>query len=938
LNRSLPESLIEPVHGIPDVAIDELDGTTSLRNFPLSADSGVCILNAMSSSARDWEPPSPEELQALLPQYEISAIIGRGGMGAVYRGRQAKLNRTVAIKLLPETFTRGEDDLNFAKRFEQEAQAMANLDHPAIISVYDFGETANGQLYFVMEFVDGMDIHQYLHHNGGKLPQEIALTITAHVLDALGYAHDHGIAHRDIKPANILLNHEGRVKIADFGLAKKFGEHANASTPALTLANVAVGTPDFVAPEALDSDQVPDHRADLYAVGVMLYQMLTGKLPRGNYLGPSELDAEIDERLDEIVGKAMATNPDHRYQSAAAVRADLDVVLSHPLARVEAGESSGEVAAAVPVTTSVKGGKAGSTPPKSKTPLYAGLGVGALAVVGTGAFVLFGGGGKQDAARPSKVESAASEPATAPNLEVRATPATPVKVVEAPKPAPPKPVVAEPPAKPVAPKPDPVAVAPPKAPEPVPTPVAAKPAVPTTASPPPTTPKPGETREAAPPLPPANPLLAIPGLPARLDGYLAARRTQLTELATKYGRGLDSRLGQAADVGDLKTASAYTDEKARVEALVKTLATPIADPIAAVAAPIALPDLATGSPETLTTLRQTWTAESTKIRSTLDAALQQSLQALEVELTKARDLEKAKTVLAWRESLAKPTPAAAAEKPVAGLSEAGPATPATTMPAAKGDLPRATKDAPFENSLGMKFVPVPGTDVLFCIHEVRYKDYEEYAKKAKETVDGSWKIQTNDGFEIKTDEKDHPVTRVSWDDAQKFCAWLSEKEGKTYRLPTDQEWSHAVGIGREEDWKDDTTPATVFKVPDEFPWGDEWPPPKGAGNYSDASRQAKAPRDDAKYVEAGYDDGFPTTAPVMSFEANKLGLYDLGGNVWEWCEDWYSGEQMTRVLRGGSWYNLERSHMLSSYRHHDTPDVRNNNNGFRVVVAVSSGG
>jgi formylglycine-generating enzyme required for sulfatase activity len=260
------------------------------------------------------------------------------------------------------------------------------------------------------------------------------------------------------------------------------------------------------------------------------------------------------------------------------------------------------------------------------------------------------------------------------------------------------------------------------------------------------------------------------------------------------------------------------------------------------------------------------------------------------------------------------------------------------MPTAEGDLPRATKDAPFENSLGMKFVPVPGTEVLFCIHEVRYRDYEEYAKKAKETVDSQWKIQTIDGFEIKSDEKDHPVTRVSWDDALKFCAWLSEKESKTYRLPTDREWSHAVGIGREEDWKEDTTPATVFKVPDVFPWGDEWPPPAGAGNYSDASRQAKAPRDDANYVEGGYDDGFPTTAPVMSFTANKLGLFDLGGNVWEWCEYWYSVEQKERVLRGGSWGHIERGSLLSSLRFRSPPDFRSIYHGVRVVVAVSSGG
>ncbi|MEQ1839116.1 MAG: SUMF1/EgtB/PvdO family nonheme iron enzyme [Verrucomicrobiales bacterium] len=236
----------------------------------------------------------------------------------------------------------------------------------------------------------------------------------------------------------------------------------------------------------------------------------------------------------------------------------------------------------------------------------------------------------------------------------------------------------------------------------------------------------------------------------------------------------------------------------------------------------------------------------------------------------------------------------------------------------------------------MKFVPVPGTDVLFCIHEVRYRDYEEYAKKAKENFDGAWKIQTNDGFEIKKDANDHPVTMVNWDDAQKFCAWLSEKEGVTYRLPTDREWSLAVGIGDQEDWKSDTTPATIFKVPVVFPWGDMWPPPAGAGNYSDASRRASAPGDDARYVAGDYDDTFPTTAPVMSFAANKLGLYDLGGNVWEWCDDLYSGEQKERMLRGGSWSGHERGNLLSSFRHRSAPGHRGNYFGFRVVLKLAT--
>src|SRR5690606_20380889 len=146
-------------------------------------------------------------------------------------------------------------------------------------------------------------------HQGGRLPQEQALAIVAHVLDALDYAHSHGIVHRDIKPANILLNHEGRVKIADFGLAKRFDGADDG--PALTMSHMAVGTPDFVAPEALETGKAVDHRADLYAVGVMLYQLLTGKLPRGAFDLPSELFAEIDPRLDGRITKAIAADP-HR--------------------------------------------------------------------------------------------------------------------------------------------------------------------------------------------------------------------------------------------------------------------------------------------------------------------------------------------------------------------------------------------------------------------------------------------------------------------------------------------------------------------------------------------------------------------------------------------------------------------------------------------------
>ncbi len=179
---------------------------------------------------------------------------------------------------------------------------------------------------------------------------------------------------------------------------------------------------------------------------------------------------------------------------------------------------------------------------------------------------------------------------------------------------------------------------------------------------------------------------------------------------------------------------------------------------------------------------------------------------------------------------------------------------------------------------------------------------------------------------------DHPVVNVSWNDANEFCLWLTGKEhhdgilaaNETYRLPTDLEWSNAVGLppetGRTPESRD-------IDIPDVYPWGTQWPPPAGAGNYTGEET-------DSDVAIKGYNDGFAWTSPVGSFNANKFGLYDMGGNVWEWCGDWWNSEQKAKVLRGGSWYNgaLKLS-LLSSCRVPGGPDDRNDTYGFRVVLA-----
>ena len=335
-----------------------------------------------SSTGGGWEAPSVEHLQTLLPQYEISRMLGLGGMGAVYEGVQSNLDRKVAIKILPETLGEEDEGLNFTERFKLEAKSMANLDHPGIISVYEFGQTSEGQLFFVMEFIDGMDIHQYLQHHGGRLPPESAIAITAHVLDALDYAHSEGIIHRDIKPANVMIKSDGRVKVADFGLVKRLtgGDEGAESIPALTMTNMAIGTPDFVAPESLESDRTVDHRADLYAVGVMLYQMLTGALPRGNFRPPSGRVEGLDPRLDDVVSKAMESDPDHRYANAIEFRSAIDQILAEP---VPVGNDTGPVMTSgrklnfgpsdsTPADTPNTGVSPGarSAPPRSRVPRH----------------------------------------------------------------------------------------------------------------------------------------------------------------------------------------------------------------------------------------------------------------------------------------------------------------------------------------------------------------------------------------------------------------------------------------------------------------------------------------------------------------------------------------------------------------------------------------
>ena len=297
-------------------------------------------------------------------------------------------------------------------------------------------------------------------------------------------------------------------------------------------------------------------------------------------------------------------------------------------------------------------------------------------------------------------------------------------------------------------------------------------------------------------------------------------------------------------------------------------------------------------------------------------------------------------------------------------STVGEATGAALPPQASVPAGGPVAGQPWTNTLGMKFVPAGTPNVLFCIWDARVRDFQAFVDathaqqpggifvtRVKTNPNGSasivWELEPsaswkNPGFDLEQGVTD-PVVGVSWNDAVAFCQWLTKKEiaegkigpNEQYRLPTDAEWSIAVGKGK-------------------YPWGDAWPPPDGEGNYGDQAFASSLPGEGWNNVMLPGDDGYTRTSPVGSFAANAYGLYDMGGNVWQWCDDWYKaamnsddvrqkipelgrdrGGQAYKVLRGASWDDNNPTYLLSSCRSYDFPAVRYDDRGFRVVLEVS---
>ena len=286
---------------------------------------------AQTATLPGMEPPTVEEITAAFPQFEVLELIGSGGMGAVFKVRQPRLDRVVALKVLPRRLA---EEAQFVGRFHREARALAKLNHPNIVAVHDFGESG-GFPYLLMEYVDGANLREAMR--AGKCTPEEAFAVVPEICAALQYAHDEGVLHRDIKPENLLLDTRGRVKIADFGIAKLVGEEIGVE-PQLT-GSLVPGTPQYMAPEQLERTSDVDHRADIYSLGVVFYEMLTGELPIGRFAAPSEKTG-VGGTVDDIVFRSLSKEPDQRQQSAGDFKTQVEGAAGEPMPSTSAAKST----------------------------------------------------------------------------------------------------------------------------------------------------------------------------------------------------------------------------------------------------------------------------------------------------------------------------------------------------------------------------------------------------------------------------------------------------------------------------------------------------------------------------------------------------------------------------------------------------------------------
>ncbi|HPA18220.1 MAG TPA: bifunctional serine/threonine-protein kinase/formylglycine-generating enzyme family protein [Verrucomicrobiae bacterium] len=893
--------------------------------------------------------PRPDPLAGTqLGDFVIEGLVGKGAMGAVYRARQISLGRPVALKVMRPEFAAEEE---MVARFRREARAAGAISHPHLIGIYSFGQEGE-TCFFAMELVEGQSLRAHLKR-GERFTEAECLEIGRQVLAGLREAHRAGIVHRDIKPDNLMLDGRRQVRVADLGLARVAGPESGL---AVTMTGMMMGTPLYIAPEQAEGRREVDYRADFYALGATLYHLATGRPPYdgssgveviGKHLHAPVPDARasnsgLSRPFAELLKRLMAKKPEDRPQKHSEIERELDrcgallaeeykeqsrIARSAALKVVKRSwvdEPVTWIAAAVVAVVLVAGGF-----------LYPHLSKGpdADAVLGMGSTMADGrlptGDGTTKGTKDTTPESSSSRfssPAPVASSLIAATKDKPfvnslgMKFV----------------------------------------------------------PMPGtkvlfsiwETRvrdfeafvketgynwneKLTFKQSPDDPVVKVSWDDAKaFCEWLSKKEGKQYRLPTDeewsaaaggaaypWGHewppppgtgnfpGEESKLGEPDDPKDEWMTEGYRDEHPRTAPV---------DSYRAV--PCGLYHLVGNAWEWC----EDWFDQGILKKHRAAGPYEPKPEDL-ADIMRG-DVRKVLRGGSWlhgrrdnlRSSNRHHTPPASRFIDngfrcvvVSPSSAALPAVAQAPSTHVAPEVASATKENPLVNSLGMRFVQIPGTQVLFSIWETRVKDFGTFVSET------GYDWHEKPSFE---QGPDHPVVQVSWNDAKAFCDWLSKKEGRQYRLPTDDEWDAAAGSAI-------------------YPWGDAWPPPAGAGNFAGEESklgQSEDPKDE--WMTEGYRDEHPRTAPVGSYRALESGLYDLSGNVWEWCEDWFNQRMLEKrwaagsyeptpedladivkgdvrkELRGGSWRAADRLSLRSSYRVHNPQSHRAYNVGFRCVV------
>lgn len=747
------------------------------------------------------------------------------------------------------------------------------LNHDGIVRTHNFEKDETGA-GIVMEFVEGDTLTDLkVAQPGGCFDPEQILPWLTQLCAVLDYAHaERRIVHRDLKPRNIMLTKTGRIKVADFGIAAMISD----SMSRHSMEGTVSGTLSYMSPQQAQGLK-PSPLDDIHAIGATIYELLTGKPPffRG---APASIHAQI---LSVVPPSLTERREELEVIGKAPLPPVWEEVIAACLAKdpTQRPQSAGEVLA-----------RLRTLPLEEAIPAPAPASLPAVAIAEDTPTVA----DPTPAAAPRRARAIQRSPAKKWARQWLAWAAVVCVLV--------------------------LAVA-------TPTLLSLRrPAVLASASVPQSTPA---LAPASAPVPPTvEPLIAAASPAPAMASKPKPMPTQRPEPVpdTRYGE-LVMQAKQLRERGDLVSALTRLREAAAIDPKNPEATAEVAITYEK----MQLPDKAA----------EQWK----RIYDMGDSA------GVYYTLAKARAENAPVVVQAAARAPSSPPPTAA--------------TPAPSTPAPKSQPAvtpgAATKDKPFINSLGQEFVPIPGTQVLFCRWETRVKDYRQFVDGAQyDMAKGEsaftagrdtrgtviWEFAGGTWLDPKFPQPqgaDHPVVCVSWEDAKAFCDWLTRTERASgrlrapavYRLPTDREWSVAIGLGAMESPTLEPGDSSK-KVAGAYPWGTQWPPPPGAGNFAGEESRVQVGTAEGWTYIADYDDGAPRTAPVGSCPASPLGLYDLSGNVWEWCEDRIHRADERRVLRGGSWYDDDYEKLRSSYRRQDLPTRRWDRYGFRIVLDPGS--